>query len=267
MQSTSIYLLNQRQIIISNESGFITEYRPVYEKNLKVYKGIDNTLQFRLYNADQKAVDISDLTPYFVAYDEVKSRVLEKIGTSLQTNDSTVFTNKGLFKINLLAADVQDIDNQYLTYSIYFKNAQNENVLTYTNSHFDGANYIKILDSVYPDPRASKVVTVFTENVVIGQNSTEWFSESIYADPELNNNDALHSIGFYTNGYTGNIVIQGTLENQIDEFSNWVDIETVEFTGSETTPICKNVNGVFTYLRFVTSADPSSTVEKILIRN
>ena len=116
MQSTSIYLLNQRQIIISNESGFITEYRPVYEKNLKVYKGIDNTLQFRLYNADQKAIDISDLTPYFVAYDEVKSRVLEKIGTSLQTNDSTVFTNKGLFKINLTAADVQDIDNQYLTY-------------------------------------------------------------------------------------------------------------------------------------------------------
>jgi len=46
MQNTPVYLVNQRTDIISNESGFVTEFRKVYEKQLKVYKGIDNTLQF-----------------------------------------------------------------------------------------------------------------------------------------------------------------------------------------------------------------------------
>lgn len=267
MQSTSIYLLNQRQIIISNDSGFLTEYRPVYEKNLQVYKGIDNTLQFRLYNSDQKAIDISSLTPYFMAYDESKTTVIEKIGTSLQTNDSTVFTNKGLFTVNLTAADLQDLDNQYLTYSIYFKNTQNENVLTYTNSHFGGTNFIRLLDSIYPDPRPTITVTTFTEEVVIGTKTSEWISESVYANPETNNNDALHSVAVYTDNYIGDIIIQGTLENQVSEFTDWVDVDTLTFIGSETTPTYKNVNGVFTYLRFVASADTENTIEKILIRN
>ena len=266
MQSTSIYLLNQRQIIISNDSGFLTEYRPVYEKNLQVYKGIDNTLQFRLYNSDQKAIDISSLTPYFMAYNESKTTVIEKIGTSLQTNDSTVFTNKGLFTVNLTAADLQDLDNQYLTYSIYFKNTQNENVLTYTNSHFGGVNYIKLNDAIYPDPLISKSATVFTPNLDLGDPITEWISESIYADPEKNNNDALNTVVVYTNSYTGNVVVQGTLENQITEFTNWVDLETIEFAGDETTPVYKNFNGVFTYLRFVAKADPVD-ITKILVRN
>jgi len=71
----------------------------------------------------------------------------------------------------------------------------------------------------------------------------------------------------YTNSYTGNVVVQGTLENQITEFTNWVDLETIEFAGDETTPVYKNFNGVFTYFRFTTNADPKNTIEKILIRN
>jgi hypothetical protein len=267
MQITQIYLLNQRQNIILNDVGYITEHRPVYEKNLQVYKGIDNALQFRLYNADQKAVDISDLTPYFVAYDENKSIVIEKIGTILQTNDSTVFRNKGLFSVNLSEYDLQNLDNQYITYSIYFKNTENQNVLTYTNSHFGGVNYIKLNDAIYPDPLISKSATVFTPNLDLGDPITEWISESIYADPEKNNNDALNTVVVYTNSYTGNVVVQGTLENQITEFTNWVDLETIEFAGDETTPVYKNFNGVFTYFRFTTNADPKNTIEKILIRN
>lgn len=267
MQSTSIYLLNQRQLIISNDSGFLTEHRSVYEKNLQVYKGIDNTIQFRLYNADQKPIDMTGLTPYFTAYDENKFTVIEKIGVSLQTNDSTVFTNKGLFKINLTADDLQNFDTQFLTYSIYFKNTDNENVLTYTNSHFGGNNVIKLLDSIYPDPRPTASATVFTEKVIIGSSTSEWLSESVYAKPETNNNDALHTVAVYTNNYIGDVIIQGTLENQVSEFTDWVDVDTITFTGSETTPTYKNVNGVFTYMRFVASADTEDTIEKILIRN
>ena len=48
------YLVNNRIHIISNDSGFVTEYKPVYQRQLKVYKNIDNTLQFKVLNSDQK---------------------------------------------------------------------------------------------------------------------------------------------------------------------------------------------------------------------
>ena len=56
------YLVNNRIQIIANESGFITEYKPVYQRQIKVYKNIDNKLQFRILNADQKPLSISGYT-------------------------------------------------------------------------------------------------------------------------------------------------------------------------------------------------------------
>jgi hypothetical protein len=47
MQLTPRYLVNERIIVVSNDAGFVVEYRPVYSRTQKVYKGIDNTLQFR----------------------------------------------------------------------------------------------------------------------------------------------------------------------------------------------------------------------------
>jgi len=266
MQNTPVYLLNNRTEIIMNDSGFITEYRQVYQRQLQVYKGIENTLQFRLLNADQKAQDVSALTPYFIAYDETKTTVIEKIGTILQTSDSTVFKNKGLVEVKISASDIETLDNQYLTYSIYFKNANNDDILTYTNAHFGGTNIIKLSDAVYPDPQEPKSVTTFTATIEFGQPTSEWLSETVYADPERNANSALHTAAIYTSAYAVNVKIQGTLENQITHGTNWVDITTVTLDGTESTPTTVNFNGVFSYLRFSTDADPN-TIEKILIKN
>ena len=70
MQLTSRYLVSNTTTVVADMTGFITEYRPVYNKQLQVYKGIDNVLDFRLLNADQKPVDITSYTPKFVAFDE-----------------------------------------------------------------------------------------------------------------------------------------------------------------------------------------------------
>jgi hypothetical protein len=63
------------------------------------------------------------------------------------------------------------------------------------------------------------------------------------------------------------VTVQGTLENQITGSTNWSDISTLTFTGSETAPKPTNFNGVYSYLRFVASANPSDKITKILVRN
>jgi hypothetical protein len=59
MQVFKQYLLNNRVDLVANLADFVTEYRQMYKRNVKVYKGIDNTVEFKILNADQKGIDIA----------------------------------------------------------------------------------------------------------------------------------------------------------------------------------------------------------------
>ena len=83
MQKTYRYLAKNQVTIVANLAGFITEYRPVYQKNLNVYRGIDNLLHFEVKNHDQKPVSLQGYTPKFMMFDENNNLVVEHDGTVL----------------------------------------------------------------------------------------------------------------------------------------------------------------------------------------
>tara|TARA_Y100000114_G_scaffold153889_1_gene174802 strand:- start:221 stop:1216 length:996 start_codon:yes stop_codon:yes gene_type:complete len=83
MQKTYRYLAKNKVVVVANMSGFITEYRPVYQKNLNVYRGIDNLLYFEIKNHDQKNISLDGLSPILMAWNDENTLVIEKTGTSL----------------------------------------------------------------------------------------------------------------------------------------------------------------------------------------
>ena len=117
------YLVNNRTNLVSNDTGFITEYRPVYQRQLKVYKNIDNKLQFRVLNADQKPLAISTYTPKFLAFDENKKLIIEHDGTAVVGDDSAA--TRGLFTVTITENDLLNVDAQYLTYNVYLVDSSN----------------------------------------------------------------------------------------------------------------------------------------------
>ena len=58
MQLTYRYLATNKSVLIADLTNNITEYRPVYARNMTVYRGIDNVLTFEIKNPDQKPVSI-----------------------------------------------------------------------------------------------------------------------------------------------------------------------------------------------------------------
>ena len=76
MQLIPRYLVNNRTTVVVNDSGFTTEYRPVYTRNLKIYRGIDNNLEFKMLNADQKPITLTNKTVKLVAFDRSNNLVL-----------------------------------------------------------------------------------------------------------------------------------------------------------------------------------------------
>lgn len=257
MQLTPRYLVDNFTYVISSETGFVVEYRPVYSRQLKVYRGIDNTLQFRLLNADQKPVFVEG-TPVFVAFDENGNQVIEHNCTV--TDDSSTEL-KGMFEVTITENDLLNIRQQYLSYNIYINN--NTKVLTYANRNFDSAGIIYVNGNSFPGVKASKVVTNWQLNNSLYYATLDETGERISAEPGVNGNEALHTIAVYANGYTGDLTVQATLDNSTDTL-DWADVTTVSFTGSETEPVAVNFNGVYNFIRFVAAND---TIEKILIRN
>lgn len=264
MQLTPRYLVNDRINVISNDAGFVVEYRQVYSRNLKVYKNIDNTLQFRLLNADQKAVQITTSTPWIVIFDENQTKILERECTV--TDDGSSTTNKGMFHVTITESDLLNLKQQYLSYNIYMVNSDRTKSVTYSARNFSSAGII-FLDSVaYPGPRD----TIEINNFFV--ESSYWVASSdtepeLTAQPEINIVNGLHTAAIYNNNYQGTVEIQATLDNQLSMANNWSTVATVTLTGTETEPVPQNFNGVFSYIRFKFNNDPNNKINKILLRN
>jgi len=262
MQLIPRYLYKNQIDVISNDTGFVVEYRPVYSRDLKVYKGVDNKIQFRMLNADQKPVNIFGKIIDFEAFDDEKDQVLKYEATIL--DDGSTKSTKGLFYITITENDLLNIKAQYLKYTIYLVDSNNNKTLTYNDEHFDAVGIMYVNSQSFPGPRSTYSVTQFQQ---LSFDDMTWASESLNAEPAINGNEALHTAVIYTEGYVGDITVQATLENQITGTTEWADIDTITFSGTENEPTPINFNGVFSYLRFVADTDPANTVTKILVRN
>ena len=330
MQKTYRYLANNKVTILADLAGVITEYRPVYQRTLQVYKGIDNTLWFEVKNHDQKPVSLAGYTPTILVYDENKNLIIERSGTvqedtitrstvisesapdtnlefstvsgisvgqtvtgtyikpntlvtDVDTVNNVVTLNKspkdsvplgeqitfttnskrGVFTVTISDNDLLNIRQQYLHYVIYLTNSIGDKTITYSNAHFDAKGLIYVSGQALPGPLATYSVESFSGN---GNTPTAWYTEEFDAQPAINGNSALHTAAIYNGTFAGNVVIEGTLENQITLDTFWAEVDSVTLSGTETEPVPVNFNGVFTYLRFKTESDPTG-LEKILVRN
>jgi len=253
MQLLPRYLLINKINAISNDIGYITEYFTVYARQLTLYKGIDNEIEFKIINADQKPIDITSYTPVLAVFDQNKRLIIE--------HNCTVNENKkGICTVTISDSDTLNLEKQFLSYNLYLSNAQG-NKLTYTDTHFGNNATALLSDYAFPGPFPTTEITSFL------QDADSWVTNAFSAEPSKNGNEALHTAAFYNNNFIGNITIQATLEHQITGLTSWANISVVTFTGNETMPVPINFNGVFSYIRFLFSTNPTDSFTKILLRN
>tara|TARA_B110000240_G_C13497825_1_gene452502 strand:- start:1406 stop:2182 length:777 start_codon:yes stop_codon:yes gene_type:complete len=258
MQLIPRYLVNNRTTVLVNETGLITEYRPVYTKQIQLSRGIDNALQFKLLNADQKAISLTGKTAQFTAFDQDKNMIIQRNGTAHGTIT-------GLFTISITESDLLNLQDQFITYGIVLiDDSTSARTLTYSDTHFVNNGSMQIVSDIFPDAKASKAITAFTET---GIGTGVYASTVISAEPGINGNEALHTAAIYTSSYIGTVTVQATLDDAITDSTTWADIDTLTFTGSETQPTPVNFTGVLGNVRFKTSANPTDKISKILVRN
>ena len=76
MQKILTYLYPNRVQILADLTSFNVEYTNVYQRNVKIYNGIDNVLEFDIKNADQKRLDLN-------SFESIQLNIMDSNGIAL----------------------------------------------------------------------------------------------------------------------------------------------------------------------------------------
>ncbi len=255
MQFNPVYLYsNKLDVFTSPADTWSTErYRKVYNRNLKIYRGVDNRIDIQVRNADQKASNITGSTLVFnLISKETKNLVLSK-------DFSAMDLATGKVTVILTDTELLDLDNGFYHYSI-IKEVRSDIDSTdykvtsklplYVDSQYDTIGTLEISGDVYGNVNSSLVVDTFryTNPFATGSVEKPWFESAIIdASPKIKTGDPLHTFQFYSTNYTGTVTIQGSLDDQggTPRQNSWVSIATVDLS----TESYKNVVGHWNWFR------------------
>lgn len=249
MQNIPIYLYaNTFDVTLDLDSTTLGVNRIMYQRQLQIQKGIKNSIRIQFKNSDQKRINVSTATFMFTMYDALNQRlVLEK---PLEILDESTTSTRGLALLTLTESDTIDLDRSAYKFAVRKIDSDGTYLPTYADTYYSVAGTAQILSDIYPVLQPSQEVTAFNKVMNNDTDLYEHRSGNIYAYPEYNANQALHTACMYMTGYRGTVLVQGTLDNTPASFGRYSTISSRNydnFTGIDYV----NFYGIFTYVRFI----------------
>ncbi len=253
MQFNPVYLYSNKIDVFTNPLGAWTteRYRRVYNRNLKIYRSVDNRIDIQVRNSDQKASNITGSVLVFnLVTRETKDLILQKDFTpiDLATGKVTVtITEDELLDIDLGAYDytiVKEVRESLdsTNYKVVSR------IPMYTDSQYDVVGTLEVLGDVLGTVEPSLVVDKFeyVNPFAVGDETPKYYISSIIdALPQNYKGSSLHTFQFKHTNYTGSVMIQGSLDDQGATPSKWVDITSVDLI----TENYKNITGKWNWFR------------------
>jgi hypothetical protein len=250
MQILPVYLYpNTLDVILDLDPTVQGVNQVMYQRDLKIQKGIKNEVRIQFKNSDQKRIGVSSTLTYtFSMFDAVNQRLL--IEKPLQVIDNGVTTStRGLALLVLDASDTLDLTKSSYTYSIKYADPANGDYLpAYSNTYYGMNGTLYISEDVHPVLQPSQEVANFQKSFNASTQKYEHKSGNLYASPEYNGNNALHTAAYYMTNFKGTVYVEGTLNNTPNSFDRYSVIDTRHYNGFSGIDVV-NFNGVFSYVR------------------
>lgn len=272
MQKIQFYLVPNRITVTTDlvAAGYHTEYRKVYQRKLKIYKGIDNTIEFEVRNSDYRK------EPSVVNYDVVVKFFDTDHQELFEITGSAIAGTVGLMSIVIPATTIADFDPQMLKMAAYLDDGTTQKLL-YSDAQFDLFATIELLNG-YNDLGTDQVLQ--TANVFNFEFDKMAYTSELIKFGRLINDDQqavvpsveVEVVVNPTTPFSGIVKVEATTQVSTDGFSNtWTEIDTITVTGVDATKTVEN-NNQYTYMRLVYpkyNEDNSLTgiIDKSIVRN
>ena len=232
MQKISSYLYSNRVSVIADLACFPVEWRLVYQRTIKLYKGMENVIEFDVRNADQKRVNIGNYTMECVIMDQNNQLILT---ADVDTNVASCSTGIGVMMID--AADLEGIKPQFLKYTLYILNQDGSKTPVYGDTQFGLSGTVELIGGVLPEDPEPQVIDTFItiiDDTVPGNYIYTQLSDAVEVNPKNDIRDG-HSISleFRPSTLDATVTVQITTDVVVSTATDWEDLET--FTISNTT--------------------------------
>lgn len=250
MQNLPVYLYNYKlDVTLDLDATVKGVNRVMYQRDLKIQKGIKNQVRVQFKNSDQKNVRIyTTQTFVFSMFDAINQRLL--VEKPLQVLDVGSTSTKGLAVLTLTESDTLDLDRTSYKYSIKLLDSDGSYTPAYSDTYYGISGTLHLSQDIYPVLQDSNVIDTFVKTYNDSIQKYEHKSGNIYAQPEYNGNTALHTMAFYLTNYRGTVYIQGTLDNTPDTSGNYSTLETRTYNGTSGIDYV-NFNGIYSYVRII----------------
>lgn len=251
MQNLPIYLYaNTFDVTLDLDATIRGVNQVMYQRDLTIQKGIKNQVKIQFKNSDQKKVRIYNTQTFmFSLFDATNQRML--LEKRLEVLDVNTTSTKGLALLTLNESDTLDLDRTSYQYSVkVFDAADGTYTPAYTNTYYGMAGTMHLANDLYPVLKDSVEVSTFVKSYNDSIQKYEHKSGNIYANPEYNGNNALHTVAFYLAGYRGTVYVQATLDNSPGNSGNYttlIEKTYTNFTGID----YLNFKGIYSYIRIV----------------
>jgi len=266
MQKISTYLYPNRVQLLADLAGFTTEYTNVYQRTVKIYNGIDNTIEFDIKNADQKRIDLTDLT-------QIELHVMDAMGYALPSSPYSVSATdiKGIATVVIPADDLEFLDSQYLQYSVTaIKDFAD--VMLYADSKFGAIGKMELVKSALPVIRNAKEYKTFTGEIDALGNVVNHFSAIPATFYEAVPTELLSFTINMTN-FIGEVWLQATTHSTIssESFLHAPKLASRTYTAGNSLALewTDIAVGEYKYFRVSFQGDsptnPTGTVDKVIV--
>ena len=271
MQLNSVYLYSNKVDVFTNAlASWQTErYRRVYNRNLKVFRSVDNRIDLQVRNSDQKSADISGSTVVF--------NIIARAGKDLilKKDCITQSASTGKVYVVLTKEELENLESGSYNFSIVQEvretiDSTDHRVVSrtpmYTDSQYGVIGILEVLGDVFGEADDSLLIDKFdyVNPASTGSTDARYYISSI-VDPRSETvvPTSLHTFQLYFTNYTGSVIVQGSLENSATP-NRWVNIlDPISYVGVSKEYI--NVVGKYNWLR-IKHLPTTGTVDKILYR-
>jgi len=229
MQKISSYLYPNRIILTADLAGFTTEYKNVYQRIVKIYRGVPNVLEFDIKNADQKRIDLTTVT-------SLSLNVMDAGGKALPNSPYTVTPNTpitGIASATIPSADLTSIAHQFLQYSVTAVISGTTKLL-YADSRFGAVGTIEVVGDATPTTRSNRVYNTFTGEIDFAgnvQNRSPAIPAKFYEAVPVT---TLSMSVLISTGFLGKVYYEGTTDMTISVNSYLNAGQTIIFDNSST---------------------------------
>lgn len=235
----------------------------MYQRDLKLQKGVKNKVQLQFKNSDQKFLDVSTSSFTFVLFDAINQRnLIEKTVTIL--DDGTTRALRGLGEVVFTESDLDECESTYYKMGVKALDSTDGSYTpAFANTYYGVGATIEVRHDLYPTllPSQEVLKDPLEDHYVYNadQNALryEFYSGNFYASPAFRSGSVYprcHTAAFYLNNFKGKIIVQGTLDNSPGEYGNagtaFADIDQLILTSNTTEVKYINWIGAFSYIRF-----------------